>query len=414
MGPSIETLAIGDELLTGQVIDSNSSFVGDELFKMGFQLSRQNVIPDNRVVIQSTLKEIASRAKAVICFGGLGPTTDDITASSVAEILGVELERDVPSHEKMLGFLEARKRLITEQVLKQVLVPHGTQVISNPVGLAPGFSFAWQGCRFFFLPGVPSEMKAMAHQFVLPEIKKLFSQEARVESLVWRCIGIVESELQRLMLPIEEKLPASVRFGYRTSFPENTLIVYVQEKDEIERKKLLKSLEDQIDPMLRAFSYSREEKDLDSCVFEILKNQRKRIVLVESCTGGLITQRLTRISGASDWIWGGLVTYQVNAKEKLLGVQLESEEQAVSQVCSSELAQAALKKSGCDLALAITGYMGPTGGTETDPIGTFYLAIADNKGQVFEERKNLPKRERYALQWGSSSFALNAIRKFLK
>jgi len=412
--PPIETLAIGDELLTGKISDTNSAFVGGELFKEGFQLSRQTVVADNQQEIQSTLREISNRAKVAICFGGLGPTTDDITSSTVADLLSVPMERDLPSHQKMLRYLEERKRLITEQVLKQVLLPRGCEPIPNPVGLAPGFSFHWQGCHFFFLPGVPSEMKAMFTSFVLPRVQDLFSYASKVESCVWRCMGIVESEIQRLMLPLEEKFPENIRVGYRTSFPENSLTLYVQESNEALRKKLLDEWERRINPLLDPFCYSREEKDLEACVFEKLKDKKKKLVLVESCTGGLVTQRLTRLSGASDWIWGGLVTYQADAKNKLLEVGIKTPEEAVSQLCSTRLAQSALQKSDCDLALAITGYMGPTGGTLQDPIGTFYISIFDKVGKSEERRVNLPRRERYTLQWGSASFALHSLLEFLK
>ncbi|MFM8270580.1 MAG: CinA family nicotinamide mononucleotide deamidase-related protein [Pseudomonadota bacterium] len=411
---SIETLAIGDELLTGKIADTNSTHVGQVLFENGLRLSRQNVIPDEKEAIQNLVREISKRAKVAICFGGLGPTSDDITAVVVAELLKTNLETNEAARIRLIDYLKARQRQVTEQTLKQVLVPRGTEVIPNDVGLAPGFHFSHQGCHFFFLPGVPDEMKPMLARLVLPKVLALAPSRGQVESRVWRCIGIVESELQRLMVPIEQSLPQGMWLGYRTRFPENYLYLYCMDENQSVRRNKINEFTTKIEPLVAPYFYGNAERDLEEWVFDLLKNQKKRAVFAESCTGGLVVHRLTHVPGASDWIWGGLVTYQMNAKDLLLGVKLEKNEDAVSAECTLALAKNALLKSGCDVALAVTGYMGPTGGTEQCPIGTVFIAVVDPSGKTHQEKIQLPPRPRATLQWGASSFALNAIRKFLK
>ena len=410
----VETLAIGDELLTGKIADSNSAFVGGVLFENGFRLSRQNVIPDEKKAIQSAIGELASRAQVVVCFGGLGPTSDDITAAAVAELIQKPLLEDPASRERLIAYLHSRQRSLTEQTLKQVRVPEGSEVIPNLVGAAPGFRISMGQCQFFFLPGVPDEMKPMFHQSVMSAIKKNSSIAGEVESSVWRCIGIVESEVQRLMDPIESALPDGMWLGYRTRFPENYLYLYCHAPDPQKRKSLIEKWKPEIESRLAPFCYGREDRDLETWVFDLLKSQKKRIVCAESCTGGLVVQRLTQVAGASDWVWGGFVTYQIAAKHDLLGVKVNKSTDAVSQQCSVQLAQAALAKSGCDIALGITGYMGPTGGTADEPLGTVWIAVANKDGKLLTERIGLPPRSRALLQWGAASFALNAIRKFLQ
>lgn len=410
----IETLAIGDELLTGKIADTNSAFVGGELFSNGLRLVRQNCVLDKKEDILSSINEISKRAQFAICFGGLGPTSDDITAETVACLLDQKLNRDEPSHQRLVDYLKSRNRQVTEQTLKQVMIPEGTNPIPNKVGLAPGFCFTFQGCNFFFLPGVPAEMKPMITEFVLPQILKQTPEVGKVKSSVWRCIGIVESELQRLMVPIEKHLPSGMWLGYRTRFPENYLYLYSEMKNADEQQKTFQEWMEKIEVLVAPYCYGKKERELEEWVLDELKKQKRKVVTAESCTGGLVVQRLTQVPGASDWVWGGFVTYQVAAKDEMLSVRVENPENAVSPDCSEQLALAALKKSQCDIALGITGYMGPTGGTTSVPIGTVFISVVDSKGRKLSETVSLPSRPRSALQWGAASFALNAVRKFLQ
>lgn len=404
----IETVAIGDELLSGRIADTNSAYVGAKLFDRGFVLSHQTVIADDVSMIQHTLTERSQRADVLVCFGGLGPTSDDKTADCIAKLLECPLVEDPKSKERMLHFLKERQRSLTPQVQKQVLYPEKATPIFNPKGLAVGFSFFLNACECFFLPGVPHEMKAMFQDFVLEKIVKKGETGEKVFHHIWKCLEIPESELQRLMDPIEASLPASAYLGYRTRFPENHLTLYMRAKTE---PKEFQALCSRIRTILSPFAYTENDQSLEEIVLAELKKQKKTIVFAESCSGGLACHRMTNIPGASENVFGSFTVYQVKAKEKMLGYSV-SETEAVSQECSLELATRALKASGADIAASITGYMGPTGGTERDPLGTMYLCVLTEK--AVEKRILQPWKERTQAQWGAATHLLNLIRTALK
>ncbi len=410
----IETLAIGDELLTGKISDTNSSFVAAELFRRGMRLDRCQVVADDDQVIQAMLRELGARSEFVICFGGLGPTSDDRTAQCAADVLGVPLVDDAPSMDRLVAFAKKRNRQITPQMLKQIKHPQGTGVLPNAVGLAPGFSCRIGAAKVFFMPGVPAEMKPMFMASVLPVLEQhlLIAGGEKYLSRVWKCIGIPESELQRMMDPVEASLPKQAWLGYRTKFPENHLVLYWRSRGE-EDAQAFEAKATQIAPLLQGLVYTDADTELEEMVVEKLRDKKLSLAFAESCTGGLCSQRITKVAGASENFWGAEVVYQNAAKKILLGIELEDPQQAVSSKCSRELALALRKKSGVDIALAITGYLGPTGGTAQDPIGTFYIAVASEAG-VREIRISAPGTHRDIMQVGASTHALNQLRLTLE
>jgi nicotinamide-nucleotide amidase len=410
----IETLAIGDELLTGKISDTNSAFVAAELFRRGMRLDRCQVVADEDSAIVSMLRDCGARADYVICFGGLGPTSDDRTAQCAADALGVQLVDDPTSMERLLAFAKKRNRSMTPQLLKQVKHPAGTGVLPNTVGLAPGFSCRIGTARFFFLPGVPAEMKPMFLASVLPELERelLILGGEKFLSRVWKCIGIPESELQRLMDPIEASLPKQAWLGYRTKFPENHLVLYWRSRGPDDAASFEAKVPE-IRSLLGGLVYTEDDTELEEMVLRKLREKKLTLAFAESCTGGLCSQRVTKVAGASENFWGAEVVYQNAAKKTLLGIELETPEQAVSAKCSRELALALREKSGVDVALAITGYLGPTGGTAEDPIGTIYIAIASIAG-LKETRISAPGTHRDIMQIGASTHALNQLRLVLQ
>jgi len=403
----IETLAIGDELLVGKIADTNSQFVGRQLFNLGLRLSRETVVADEISEIIAGLKESAGRSKAVIVFGGLGPTSDDRTAESVAKLLDCKLVEDVPSKERLFSVLKKRGRDVTPVILKQVLYPEATKTIPNLKGLAIGFYFTMGNCTLFFLPGVPMEMEAMFQESVLPELKNIF-QCSKLWSHTWRCLGIHESQVQEAMNPVEKRLPEGCYLGYRTFFPENHLTLYWSEE---RKKEGFESEKIRIGEILKTWVYTEEDKELEQVVVEELNRQKKKIALAESCTGGLTLQRLTRVPGASDVIWGGYTTYQITAKERMLGVKLQTMDEGVSQQCSTQLARQVKAVSECDISAAVTGYMGPTAG-EKDSVGTAYLSVFGKN--LIEKKIVVPTDDRLRAQWGTSSYLLQALLKVLR
>jgi nicotinamide-nucleotide amidase len=414
MSLRIETIAIGDEILTGKISDSNSTFVANGLFQRGFPLQRQNVVADDLPAMTNVMREVAKRADFVACFGGLGPTSDDKTAECVAALLGSPIVEHAPSKEKLLAYYAERNRAVTSQSLKQVLYPGGASPLLNNAGMAPGFSCAIEGCRFFFFPGVPSEMRPMVSEYFFPEVERVGNErigQGRMLSHAWWCLGIWESELQRVMDPVEAALPSGAYLGYRTRPPENHLSLYYRVRSSDDEKKF-EALKVDIRERLARWTYTEETKDFERLIADKLEGQKARIALAESCTGGLVAERLTRIPGSSDRIWGGFVCYQIDAKNKMLGVSLEHPDQAVSADCTRRLAEACKQRSGCEIGAAVTGYLGPTGGTEADPVGTVYIAVSGKK--LIEQRVTVSTRTREEAKWSASTYLLNAIRLVLE
>jgi nicotinamide-nucleotide amidase len=257
----------------------------------------------------------------------------------------------------------------------------------------------------------------MFAESVLPRLFELAGYDQtgpQLFSRVWKCLGIWESDLQRVMDPIEADLPAHAWLGYRTHYPENHLTLYYRRQSG-DDQKVVADWEDRIRQILAPYTFTEEDKELEAIVSGLLQAKKAKIALAESCTGGLVTQRLTRIPGSSERIWGGFVSYQREAKKTMLAVDVASDEAAVSAECSRQLANAALEKSGCDLAAAITGYLGPAGGTEENPIGTLFLCVTGkgNSGP-WEKRLLIPIRNRQEAQWGAATFLLDLIRQFLE
>lgn len=397
----IETVAIGDELLTGRISDTNSTFISDELFKMGMRLQKISVIPDDFFVIEEQIRDCAKRAELVICFGGLGPTSDDKTAEAVSKVIGGGVAEHGDSKARLLKFYEARGREVTSQALKQILYPTKSEPLLNTAGMAPGFHCRIGNCAFYFLPGVPREMKTIFFEHIKP---RLVADAAEIETRVFRCIGIWESELQKRMDAIEAKLPRDAWLGYRTRFPENHLTLYG-------RKELGKKFFDEtgstIRDILKPWTYTESHRELEDLIHERLVETKQTLAFAESCTGGLAAQRMTRIAGASEVIWGGVTVYQNAAKEKLLDVQLSNPEDAVSAETTRKLAENLKKKSGCSVAAAITGYLGPSGGTDVSPLGSIYLAVLGK--DLIEKKMELPNRPREEGQWGASTYLLHLI-----
>lgn len=370
----------------------------------GQRVARQTVIPDDTEAITHALQERGCVANILICFGGLGPTSDDRTVETVAAMLNTKSVEDPRSLEKMSRYLEERKRGLDSIVLKQIRYPAVAEPFLNPEGFAPGFTFNLKNCQCFCLPGVPREMQALFDSAVLPRILKAVGQTETWQTFEWRCMGIPESELQRLMDPIEAQLESGSTLGYRTDYPENHLTLYVKTN----ALPNLLGIRNQISEKLKPFVYSESGKTLEQAVIETLKTRHWKLAVAESCTGGTVASRLTQVAGSSEVFWGGCTCYQTEAKRILLGVDVKSSEKAVSTECSSELTRKLRTLSACEVAASITGYLGPAGGTTRDPIGTLYLSIETPQGK-FENRLLLPPRERKLNQWAASAYTLKAI-----
>lgn len=409
----VDTLAIGDELLCGRISDTNSTFVSKCLLELGVRVRRTTVIEDRIDVIQHALKELSVATDVVICFGGLGPTSDDLTAQAAAELLQCPLVEHPEARARIEELCRVRKREVTPQILKQAKYPQNSTPILNTKGLAVGFMMSLAKCRFYFFPGVPEEMKAMFPTSALKDISpQVLGTDQVLKWYRWKCLGVAESELQRHMEAVEKKLPDGMWLGYQTKFPENHLTLYSRCKRSATEAEAFGKWRSVIDEIVQPWVYTVGDFELEEIVINLLKQTGQKLVLVESCTGGLVARRLTEISGSSEVFWGSFVSYQNDAKARMLNVKLETAEQAVSRDATRWLAQNALQKSGCDFVAAITGYSGPGGGTTSDPVGTIYVCVGNR--DLEELKITLVDMGRLKNQWAAATHLLNALRRSLE
>jgi len=403
----IETIAIGDELLSGKIADTNSKYVAEAFFRKGLRLNAVSVIPDTIEALHDTMRSVGQRADVVICFGGLGPTSDDKTAEAAASLLGTDLVTHEPSKENMLAMYRSRAKTPLPSAMKQVLYPRGSEALANAKGAAPGFHFQFENARFYFLPGVPMEMKVMFDVEVMNDLKSRWPEQIADGELLshqWKCLHIWESELQSKMNPVEAALPKHAWLGYRTHFPENHLTLYWRGRDKAAFDKEC----EKIRTILAPYTYSEGREELENLILAKLKSTHSNVALAESCTGGLAIHRLTQIPGASDQVWGGVTAYRVEAKLTLLHLNVASLEAAVSAQCAREMAESVRAISGCAFGASITGYVGPGGGTEKDPVGTVYVCVV-GEDVVLEKRFVLAVRERAQTQWGAATYLLATL-----
>jgi nicotinamide-nucleotide amidase len=380
-----EILTIGNEVLTGLVSNSNAAFLGERLTRIGFDVRWVTTVGDREDDIRRAVADALGRADAVVMTGGLGPTSDDLTRQAVASFLGAKL-RLVP--EALVRIEETFRRLgrtMAASNRAQAEVPEGAEVLDNPAGLALGFAVSRNGRRLFALPGVPSEMRRMTDESVLPRLAPVAGMESRCRIL--RTFGIPESELCERLDGFSAAFP-SVRIGF---FPDATdvkvrLLAFEPSADGCETA--VASAEAFVRERAGRWIYGEGEDTLESVAGRLLRERGLTLGVAESCTGGLICHRITNVAGSSAYFLRGAVTYANSAKQEMLGVRPETlaAHGAVSAECAAEMAEGVRRIAGADLGLAATGIAGPGGGTPSKPVGLVFLACADRSGTEVERR----------------------------
>ncbi len=391
-------LAIGSELLDGRVHESNALFAARAFVDYGLPLAGVSLCDDVESEIIAALDLLVKSSPVVIISGGLGPTTDDLTREAVASYCGVSLYEDADALADIKAIFEKRKRDFNPTNKKQALFPAGAQIIKNPVGTAPGFSIEVErnGKRALLLalPGVPSEFMRMFTESVVPQILRYLGEIEAPDKRIIRTFGLAESEIGGRIEAL--KLDPSLVISYRAYFPE----IQVKVLDP-KRSGSLNDAARRIEATLgndhvfaRSFEFSFEE-----IVYNELRNAKVTLALAESCTGGSIGDLMTNPAGASAVFLGSAVVYSNEAKSALIGVpqELIREHGAVSSQVAEAMARGARKMYGSTIACSVTGIAGPDGGSEANPVGTFYVGLADeNETVVFKlfflsSRKNFKR-----------------------
>jgi len=384
-----EIITIGDELLRGEIIDSNKARIAERLLLLDLDCRYQVSVLDDPADMQDAFRRAAGRSDFVLISGGLGPTRDDMTTEVVAQTFG----REMKLHEESLVVIEAFFRSVGRDMSdvnrKQAYFPVDADVLKNSIGTAPGFSIREGRAVFFAMPGVPRELDLMMDDEVLPRITSaLFPEEGQqalsegrserrvVRAVMLRTFGMGESTLETELLDLARE--GEVDLGYRTSFPDNLLRPVARAKTVEEADARIARVSAAIRDRLGAIVYGEGDDTMEIVVGRLLTEKRLSIATAESCTGGLIAERLTDVPGSSAYFLGGVVAYSNAVKASMLGVSeaVLEEHGAVSEPVVRAMAEGVRKRFGSDFGIATSGISGPSGGTEDKPVGLVWLALA--------------------------------------
>ena len=392
----IETIATGDELLTGLTSDTNSRFFQNALLdRTGLTVRRGVIVGDDRADIIEALDAAVARCDVVLVSGGLGPTSDDFTAECAAEAAGVPVVLDptVVAHVER----RAKERNIPMSDINrlQARVPEGAEVVLNQEGSAPLIIQRRGRCTLFFVPGVPREYRHLVGEHVVPRIAAMKGDPALRKLALLKTVGVPESQLDLRVRPMQPDFP-DVVFGFRTHPPENHLKLLATGDDEAKVTQRLEAAVLRARALLGASVFARDEQTMASVVHAALKARRQYLALAESCTGGLVAEQLTAFPGMSEVLYGSAVTYHEAAKTKWADVPegLLAQFGAVSRECAEQMARGVRTSTGVHWGLSITGYAGPGGGDEKHPVGTVFIGLSGPEATTVERHHFFGDRDR--------------------
>lgn len=384
-----EVLTIGDELLRGEIIDSNKSFLSERLLRLDIETHFHGSVRDDPADMTDAFRRAVSRADVVLVSGGLGPTRDDLTIEVLARTFGRKLVRHEPSLAAIRAFFASVGREMAPVNAKQADLPEGAEALANPLGTAPGCLLEVDGRQIFCLPGVPRELHRMMDEEVLPRIAARHPNRAVVRARLLRTFGMGESNLEEALADVAKE--GEVVLGFRTAFPDNLLRPLTRAASAEEADARLDAVCTAIRSRLGALVYAEGDEPMEAVVGSLLRERRRTLAIAESCTGGMIAERVTAVAGASEYFLGGVVAYSNEAKRKLLDVPAELllRHGAVSEEVALAMADGVRARFGSDLAVATTGISGPGGGVADKPVGTVCVALA-SAGERHAERFVFP------------------------
>jgi len=373
----VEIITIGDEILIGQVVDTNSAWLAEQLNLLGIKVKQITSVSDNEEHIITSLNEASKRADLILITGGLGPTKDDITKNTLCKYFNTKLvfNQDVYNHVEQ--FFIHRNLPMLESNRLQAELPENCIILENKIGTAPGMWFTKKGKHFISMPGVPFEMKSIAQEVLFPMLKIRF----KLPVILHRTIltyGIGESFLAEKIKDWENDLPENIKLAYLPSPEQMRLRMSIFGNDVIEMKQSLEEQEAKLEQLIEKYIFGYDKQSLPEILGNILLKKAKTISTAESCTGGNIARLLTSVPGSSAYFKGSVVAYSNEVKESILKVEAEALTQfgAVSEQVVTQMAQGVRKLLNTDFAIATSGIAGPDGGTDEKPVGTVWIAIA--------------------------------------
>jgi len=409
----VEILTIGTEILLGQIVDTNAAFMAQRLAEAGIDLFFKATVGDNEGRIEAALRRGLERSDAVLCTGGLGPTEDDLTREVIAKVLGLRLRLD----EAVLGQITARFAsrgiAMAENNRKQAYVPEGAEVLNNPRGTAPGLSLTTlEGKVVVAMPGVPSEMRSMLTEQVIPRLRVRFGTRGRIRSRVLRTCGASESRVDQLIGDLfrSQRNPT---IGVLAHAGEIHVRLTAKGESDAEIDGLLDDLEAKLRERIGPLIFGRDDEELEQVVARLLRDRALTLAVAESCSGGLVAHRLTNVPGSSQYFERGVVAYSNRAKVEVLGVpaDLVAARGAVSPEVARAMAEGVRHLAGTSLGIGITGIAGPDGGTAGKPVGLTYIGLAWKGGSLAREYRFLSDRAVNKVR--ASQMALELLRRHL-
>jgi nicotinamide-nucleotide amidase len=405
-----EIIAVGSEMLTPDRVDTNSLFLTAQLNRLGVEVTRKTVVGDDLVPLRNAFDEAAKRAELVIASGGLGPTEDDRTRDAVADLLGRKLRRDAAVMEMIEARFRQLGRKMSEVNKRQAMVPEGATVLPNDRGTAPGLWLESDGRIIVLLPGPPHELKAMFSLQVEPRLARI-ATGVRLLVRELRVVGMGESDVDQRIAPIYTRY-GDVQTTILAAPGEIQIHLRAWTKDIPAAERQLREIQEGIALALGEAVFTTAGEPMEEVVAKALTLNQATIATAESCTGGLLAERLTRISGSSAYFLGGVVSYSNLLKSAWVDVPegiIESRG-AVSAEVAVALADGIRRRTGATLGLGITGVAGPTGGTPEKPVGTVHVAIADSSTSKERTMRYLGERDR--IRWQASQTALDLVRRY--
>jgi nicotinamide-nucleotide amidase len=409
-----EILTIGDELLRGEIVDANKAFLSDRLFGLDIETRFHVSVGDDPADMEDAFRRAAKRSDVVLVSGGLGPTRDDLTIEVLAKSFGRELQLDPTSLEEIKAFFARFGREMAPNNAKQANFPQGAEVLPNPIGTAPGCMIEESGTLFFCMPGVPRELHRMMDEQVLPRIaERLAGVEGRpiVRTALLRTFGIGESNLDADLADLARE--DGVSLSFRTAFPDNYLRPVARGATASEAEAKLARVCDAIRERLGPLVYGSDAETMEEVVGRLLREQGKTLAVAESCTGGLVGERITDVPGSSDYFLGGVVAYADRMKVAFLGVpeSLLLRHGAVSEPVALAMAEGARERFGADLAVSTTGIAGPGGGSAAKPVGLVWVGFTDGEESDAQEFELPLDRSRHRM--ATAQIALDWVRRAL-
>jgi nicotinamide-nucleotide amidase len=403
-------ITIGDELLIGQTIDTNSAWMGAELSKSGFDVYRITSVHDRREDILYALNEAAGKTDVVLITGGLGPTSDDITKQTLCEFFNTHLVMNYEVLNMILEMMSHRNFPMNDKNRRQAEVPESCRVLKNAAGTAPGMWFEKDSTIYISMPGVPLEMKYLMTQLVLPELNQRFTSQVIIHRNIMT-YGTFEAKLADLLTEFEAELPENIKLAYLPASGIIKLRLTGTGEDHDVLSGIVNDQASKLYQVIPEFIYGEDEESLESVIGKLLISENKTLSTAESCTGGEIAHLITSVAGSSAYYKGSVIAYSNSIKTQLLGVQdyIITKHGAVSENTVREMAIGIRSLLNTDYALATTGIAGPDGGSENKPLGTVWMAVASEKGIVTEKRvfgnDRITNIRRFSLA------ALNLLRK---